>query len=36
MFEGGRVIESGTHQELLVLNGRYSELVRLQALEEAG
>ncbi|KAF8251547.1 P-loop containing nucleoside triphosphate hydrolase protein [Wilcoxina mikolae CBS 423.85] len=34
VFEGGRVVESGTHQELLAVNGRYSELVRLQALEE--
>lgn len=36
VFEGGRIVESGTHQELLALNRRYSELVRLQALEEGG
>ncbi|KAK9461528.1 P-loop containing nucleoside triphosphate hydrolase protein [Lipomyces oligophaga] len=33
VFEAGKVIEKGTHQELLAKNGRYSELVKLQALE---
>lgn len=34
VFENGRITESGTHYELLDLNGRYAELVRLQSLEE--
>jgi ATP-binding cassette subfamily B (MDR/TAP) protein 1 len=34
VFEGGKIVESGTHQTLLQLKGRYSELVMLQALEE--
>ncbi len=31
VLEGGRVIEAGTHDELLELGGRYAELFRLQA-----
>jgi ATP-binding cassette subfamily B protein len=31
VIEDGRVIEQGTHQELLVLNGHYAELFNLQA-----
>jgi ATP-binding cassette subfamily B protein len=31
VLEGGRVIEQGSHVELLDLNGRYAELFRLQA-----
>jgi len=33
VFEGGVVVEQGDHTELLKLNGRYAELVRLQSLE---
>ena len=35
MFEGGHIVERGNHQELLALNGRYAQLVLLQALEES-
>ncbi|HEY3060728.1 MAG TPA: ABC transporter ATP-binding protein, partial [Chloroflexota bacterium] len=31
VFEQGRLIEQGTHEELLVLGGRYAELFNLQA-----
>lgn len=31
VLEGGRVVEQGSHDELLDLNGRYAELFRLQA-----
>ena len=31
VFEQGKLIESGTHEELLALNGRYAELFNLQA-----
>jgi ATP-binding cassette subfamily B (MDR/TAP) protein 1 len=31
-FRDGRVAESGTHQELLALNGGYAELVNMQQL----
>ncbi|KAK9455730.1 P-loop containing nucleoside triphosphate hydrolase protein [Dipodascopsis uninucleata] len=34
VFEGGKVVESGTHQELLAQKSKYYELVQLQALEE--
>lgn len=33
VFEGGKIAEQGTHQELLALRGRYAELVNLQGLE---
>lgn len=33
VFEGGRVVESGTHNELMRRGGRYRELVSLQSLE---
>ncbi|KAL9621580.1 MAG: hypothetical protein Q9160_003972 [Pyrenula sp. 1 TL-2023] len=36
VFEGGRVVERGTHDELMKLRGRYRELVSLQSLERAG
>jgi ATP-binding cassette subfamily B protein len=31
VLEGGRVVETGTHAELIELGGRYAELFRLQA-----
>lgn len=31
MFEGGRIIESGSHQELMQFGGKYAEMFRLQA-----
>jgi ATP-binding cassette, subfamily B (MDR/TAP), member 1 len=34
VFDQGRVVEQGTHQELMKTNGRYSELVTLQSLEK--
>ena len=34
ILEGGRVVERGTHAELLALGGRYARLCERQALEE--
>lgn len=34
VFDAGRIVESGTHAELMNLRGRYSELVNLQSLEK--
>ncbi len=31
VFDGGRVIESGTHQELMNLGGEYAAMFTLQA-----
>jgi len=31
VLENGQLIESGSHEELLAVNGRYAELFRLQA-----
>ena len=31
VLDGGKVIEAGTHDELMSLNGRYAEMYRLQA-----
>ena len=35
VFDQGRIVEKGTHQELLHQRGKYSELVNLQSLEKA-
>lgn len=32
VMDGGRVIEKGSHSELVAANGRYAELVQLQSL----
>ncbi|KAH9900398.1 multidrug resistance protein [Xylariomycetidae sp. FL2044] len=34
VFDQGRIVEQGTHSELMRLNGRYAELVNLQSLEK--
>lgn len=34
VFDQGRIVERGTHTELMVHNGRYAELVNLQSLEK--
>ena len=34
VFEKGRIVEKGTHRELMGLHGRYRELVSLQSLEK--
>lgn len=35
VFDSGKVVEAGTHTELIHLRGRYYELVSLQSLEKA-
>ncbi|KAH0027199.1 hypothetical protein KCU78_g4055, partial [Aureobasidium melanogenum] len=35
VFDAGKVVEAGTHTELIHLRGRYYELVSLQSLEKA-
>jgi subfamily B ATP-binding cassette protein MsbA len=30
VMDGGRVIETGTHEELMALNGQYAVLYRMQ------
>jgi ATP-binding cassette subfamily B (MDR/TAP) protein 1 len=32
VFDQGKIVEAGTHAELMKKNGRYSELVNLQSL----
>lgn len=34
VFDQGRIVERGTHAELMRVNGRYAELVNLQSLEK--
>lgn len=34
VFDQGRIVEEGTHSELMRRNGRYAELVNLQSLEK--
>ncbi|KAH7172145.1 P-loop containing nucleoside triphosphate hydrolase protein [Fusarium sp. MPI-SDFR-AT-0072] len=34
VFDQGRIVEQGTHTELMKKNGRYAELVNLQSLEK--
>ena len=36
VFDQGRIVESGTHSELMKTNGRYAELVNLQSLAKHG
>lgn len=36
VFDQGRIVEQGTHSELMKKNGRYAELVNLQSLEKTG
>ena len=31
MFESGTIIESGSHSDLMELNGKYAEMFNLQA-----
>jgi ATP-binding cassette, subfamily B (MDR/TAP), member 1 len=35
VIDAGRVVEEGSHNELMARKGRYAELVTLQSLEKA-
>jgi ATP-binding cassette subfamily B (MDR/TAP) protein 1 len=35
VIDAGRVVEEGTHNDLLAKRGRYAELVTMQSLEKA-
>lgn len=35
VIDAGRVVEEGTHNDLLAKKGRYAELVTMQSLEKA-
>jgi ATP-binding cassette subfamily B (MDR/TAP) protein 1 len=36
VFDAGKIVEAGTHFELLAKKGKYFELVELQSLEKSG
>jgi ATP-binding cassette subfamily B protein len=36
VLEHGKIVESGTHAELMRLRGHYAGMFRLQEVEEAG
>lgn len=36
VIDAGKIVEQGTHSELLAKKGRYAELVIMQSLEKAG
>ncbi|MFQ7293219.1 MAG: hypothetical protein ACLRQ0_13490 [Monoglobales bacterium] len=31
MLENGKIVEEGTHRELMDMNGKYAEMFRIQA-----
>ena len=31
MFDGGEIVERGSHDELMLLNGKYAQMYRIQA-----
>lgn len=31
MFDDGEIVESGSHDDLMLLNGKYAEMYRVQA-----
>ena len=32
-LENGRIVEQGTHEQLMKLNGRYAEMISLQSMQ---